>query len=47
MSWSTYQQAIFDFVANADGYPIAMYTGAMSVSALDRFIRGAIKGAAS
>ena len=31
-------------VADADGYPIDMYTGAMSVSALDRFIRGAVSG---
>ena len=32
-------------VADADGYPIAMYTGAMSVSALEDFVRGATKGA--
>ena len=31
-------------VADADGYPIAMYTGAMSVSAFEDFIRGAAKG---
>ena len=32
-------------VADADGYTIAMYTGAMSVSALEDFIRGATKDA--
>ena len=31
-------------VADADGYPIAMYTGAMSVSALEDFVRGAVLG---
>ena len=28
-------------VADADGYPIAMHTGSMSVSALEDFVRGA------
>ena len=31
-------------VADADGCPIAMYTGAMSVSALEDFVRGAELG---